>query len=249
MELKMEYRWYLAVILICFLERLAADSIYFTPKTGIIETKPTGNHWSNAWQILPLESNQSPMDLIFDGQWADTFYRENKPNGTISDWINNFKVEHFTEGNPLEDLLRCIGVYPDGSGTWNHNTYHGIQVTEPCNEDIVTLDFSNFPFDSSFAIKIYGATWECLHDDMLVPHQCSLPNGFIFRKKTSSKNLCKIHLNHSNMPRCFTLEIQGPGIGSGNLRQWGSLVYLYYVPKIEKYPGSMDTHSVLLQNL
>jgi hypothetical protein len=211
---------------------LFAETIYFTPQSGITKIKPRRVEWSNQWRV-PLLGSNAPLESIFEGQWNQTFYQNHRSNDVVADWINVFNKNPFSNENPLNYLLRCTGDHPNQHHPWNHPTCHSIHVVGTYNGPTVGLDFSHLPLqdDQFFAAKLCGdsAYWEHYRDDVSELPQRSFSDGSVLRKKTSPTEFCRIHFSSPNQCQCFALLLQGPGIGSSNPHQYGSILCLYYV--------------------
>jgi hypothetical protein len=242
------------VILFLFANALSVKATYyFTPETQFIEAKPSS--WSDSWRVS-LRGPNALLEPIFEGQWTEAVYQNHRLNDIVVGWINDFNKNPFPGTNLLDDLSRCTGDHPNQSRSWTHPTHHGIQVVGPCNGQIVMLDFSNFPLADNqlFTVKLYGdgVEWQSPWDDGAsdpMIHQCSLPNGYVLRKKTSSENFRRIHFQSPALSQRFALLIQGTGIGSRDPHRWGSILCLYYVTKNSISNDRSILESVLWQNL
>jgi hypothetical protein len=167
--------------------------------------------------------NDNVVNPSFEAQWTETPQQQHHQNQTdfLANWEKDLGNTKIFKDNPLKDLVRC------GCSLAAENSRYGIQIVASDGES-VTLRFPNFQQNVKlFAVKLYGAEWQCPWDEGKELHQRSLPNGFLLRNENSSDALNTIHL--LSAPCCFAIEIQGPGIGSENSNQYGSLVYLYYI--------------------
>ncbi|MDR2420060.1 MAG: hypothetical protein LBD40_01950, partial [Puniceicoccales bacterium] len=225
--------------------------LYYTPEAVKSDTLPA--YWSSTWNIALYATttrSSDPLNLLppsFEAQWTDAHYQRNlRRNDVLQTWENDFRVTPFLEGNPLEDMERC------GRKLQTLHSRYGIQIV-PCNIDVLQLNFSTFPFpeghkNTFFAVKLYGAEWVRPWDD--IPGLCrrSLPGGWVLRQKTSSVALNHIRLT-SPESHVFAIAIQGPGINSGDITQYGSLICLYYVPKPGQALSRIDQSRSLLKEI
>ncbi|MDR2420061.1 MAG: hypothetical protein LBD40_01955 [Puniceicoccales bacterium] len=196
-------------------------------------------NWSQDWRV-----SLNALRSTFEAQWTNLDYREGDGavyEGLPGVWLEDFTNVPFREGNPLEDANRC------GRGPRTPYSRYGMQIAL-CDADTPQLNFSAFPFDedTSFAVKLYGAEWVRPWDDTPGLYRRSLPGGWVLRKKTSPTELNRIRFTSSES-RVFTIAIQGPGINSGDITQYGSLICLYYVPKPGQVLSRIDRRRRLLR--
>ncbi|MDR2377416.1 MAG: hypothetical protein LBD54_01530, partial [Puniceicoccales bacterium] len=165
----------------------------------------------------------------FGAQWTDAHYRDNNAenNDVVRAWTENFSRIPFPQGNPLDDLVRC------GRDIRSPYSHYGLQIFEHKSDQAgLIFSFPSLP-SGEFATKLYGEVeWECPWDDVPGIRLRSLPNGWILRRASSSADLQKIRLQ-PNGSRVFALAIQGPGVGSEDPAQYGSILCLYYLAKPE----------------
>jgi hypothetical protein len=201
--------------------------------------------WSQEWRVsLNTNASRPPSQrAAFEAQWTNEHYE----NGAQDyDVVMSLGIDLLsTPDNPLNDAERC------GRGYLDMPPYsrYGIQIV-PCDADTLQLNFSSFPFprereNTLFAVKLYGAEWACPWDDEPGLHRRSLPNDWVLRGKTSPRELNDIRLTIPES-RVFALAIQGPGINSGDLTQYGSITCVYYVPRPNQALPRMGLESTLL---
>jgi hypothetical protein len=195
------------------------------------------------------------LDTPLDAQWTekDRWQAETDGHGILGPEViysfeDDFANIPFPQGNPIDDLIRC-GLRKQQADDASLVRYH-VQVA-PCEEDEVVLTFDAFtalPNDRLFAVKLYGAEWNCLWDDTSGLRRRMLPNGFVLRCKNSRESgLNNIRLAPNS--RCFAVEIQGPGISTENLESYGSFVGLYHLPKAGQPLRRKDRWRMLLREV
>jgi hypothetical protein len=218
------------------------QTICFTPEAvhgdALLPTSSFSDRegWSQDWRV-----RLKALRPAFEAQWTDWHYGNGaQSNDVVRAWENDLLR---IPGNPLEFVMRC------GRVPLTPYSRHGLQII-PCDADRVQLDFSSFPLPEGtfFAAGLLGASWVHNRDDVPGLHQRSLPGDQVLRKKTSPSELNEIRLTTPGS-RVFAVIIQGPGINSGDLAQYGSIICVYYIPRPNQALTRLERQSTLLGNV
>jgi hypothetical protein len=168
---------------------------------------------------------------LFRIQWGNDYYHH--PTSAIITNLENDLKPLPPEKNPRTWLERC------GRPQTTANSFFGIKVVEqPPGDNTMRFQFRHFSIGANnhFAVKLHNAEWLCPWDDTPGLHQCSLPNGYVLRKKFSTNRMNTI------IPKShwFAFELQGIGIGDMNSNQYSSLLWFVFLLP----PESRDDENV-----
>ncbi|MDR2377430.1 MAG: hypothetical protein LBD54_01600 [Puniceicoccales bacterium] len=200
--------------------------------------------WTQDYYQACLEGRQSLLDPVVS--YHDVLRRISFPEGNVVDWQRRYDR---LENDP--------------------NFRHSIQLIVLQDKEM-ELSFENFAgvdgYNEPFAVKLYGAEWLCPWDDREGSRVRSLPNGGLLRRASSAADLRKIRLTTlctASTPSDgeeakfsgFVVEIQGPGINSGDRTQYGSLLCVFLVaitpdaPVLRQEGAKLGTYTINLDVL